>query len=69
MAERDAVEQGSETAAREGEDPPGTSQPRASVDPLQVAREAFTSEQSDEPEQPDEPGKDGSEQEGSVARA
>ncbi len=48
MAERDAVEQESETAAREGEDRPGASQSRASVDPLQVAREAFTSEEPDE---------------------
>ena len=53
MAERDAVEQESETAAREGENPPGASQSRASSTRLQVAREAFTSEQSNEPEQPD----------------
>ena len=71
MAERDAVEQESENAPGEGEDPPGASRSRASVDPLQVAREAFTSEQPDESEQADgsqknAPDNDGSDKDGSA---
>ena len=50
MAERDAVEQASETAARDGEIAPGRESDASGpcVDPLEVAREAFSAEEPDD---------------------